>query len=300
MQRRAGLLDEAQSVGRIIASTLPSGAARFLARQRLAIASSLDRRGYVWASLLTGRPGFIAPVDERLLRLVTQPRGDDPLAGNLGARAELGLLVFDPATRQRMRFNGRGLLSPEGIFLRVDQVYGNCPKYIQKRRLEADGPPVAQGPTRVTTSLDALQQSAIELADTFFIASFHPQGGADASHRGGFPGFVRVEGPDRLRFDDYPGNGMFNTLGNLMAYSRAGLLFVDFVTGDLLQVTGSTDVRPDFGVTFRIDEVRSTPGGSPLRYAFVEYSPANPAVSHAAASGISSTEPDASGERSSR
>ena len=300
MQRRAGVLHEAQATGRIIKPDLPAGAARFLSRQRFAVASSLDPSGRVWASLLTGPAGFITAIDPQLLLLTAHPSDADPLVCTLAARPELGLLVLDPATRQRMRFNGRGLLSPEGVFLLVDQVYGNCPKYIQKRRLEADEPRVAQSPTRVTASLDVEQQAAIERADTFFIASFHPEGGADASHRGGFPGFVRVEGPDRLRFDDYPGNGMFNTLGNLVAYPRAGLLFMDFVTGDLVQATGSTDVRTDFGVTFRIEEVRSTPGGSPLRYEFVEYSPANPALSHVAASGISSTEPDASGERSTR
>ncbi len=300
MQRRAGVLDDAHAVGRIIASTLPSGAARFLARQRLAVAASLDAGGRVWASPLTGQPGFIQPVDERLLHLSTQPRGADPLAGNLAARAELGLLVLDPATRQRMRFNGRGLLSPEGVFLLVDQVYGNCPKYIQSRRFEADDPRGPLAPARVTASLDAAQRTALAHADTLFIASFHPEGGADASHRGGFPGFVRVLGPELLRFDDFPGNGMFNTLGNLVAYPRAGLLFVDFVTGDLLQATGHAGVGPDFAVTFHVDEVRATPGVSPLRYAFVEYSPANPPLSRGAAAGISSTEPEDSGGRNAR
>ncbi|HJS58242.1 MAG TPA: pyridoxamine 5'-phosphate oxidase family protein [Vicinamibacteria bacterium] len=300
MQRRAGVLQEAQATGRIINAQLPAGAERFLSRQRLAVTSSLEPSGRVWASLLTGHAGFIAAVDPRLLLLAVHPSDADPLAFTLAARPELGLLVLDPATRQRMRFNGRGLLSPEGVFLRVDQVYGNCPKYIQKRRLEGDDLRGAQGPTRVMASLDALQQAAIERADTLFIASFHPQGGADASHRGGLPGFVQVLAPDRLAFDDYPGNGMFNTLGNLAEYPQAGLLFVDFVTGDLLQATGRADVGPAFSVTFRIDEVRATPGGCPLRYEFVEYSPANPPLSHEVPAGISRRKPDAQSERSSR
>jgi len=300
MQRCAGLLDEAQRVGRGIATTLPRGATRFLARQRLAVAASLDADGRVWASLLCGPAGFIRRVDERLLHLATPPSGSDPLAANLCARPELGLLVLDPATRQRMRFNGRGLLSPEGVFLLVDQAYGNCPKYIQSRRFEADDAAGAPVPTQVTASLDARQQAALASADTLFIASFHPEGGADASHRGGFPGFLRVLGPNLIGFDDYPGNGMFNTLGNLREYPRAGLLFVDFATGDLLQATGRAEVGPGFSVTFRVDEVRATPAGSPLRYAFVAYSPANPPVSQEATGGISSTELDESSGRTTR
>jgi hypothetical protein len=219
-------------------------------------------------------------VDDELLRLSTQPLAGDPLADDLAARPELGLLVLDPRTRQRLRFNGRGLLSPDGIDLLVEQAYGNCPKYIQRRQLEVDDTAAGAAPAaRATDRLSARQRARIESADTFFIASFHPEGGPDASHRGGFPGFVRVLGPRRLAFDDYPGNGMFNTLGNLVVYPQAGLLFVDFATGDLLQLTGRARVGSDFAVVFEMDAVRETPRGSPLRWSFVEYSPSNPSLS---------------------
>jgi len=299
MQRRAGVLDEAQAVGRILARNLPNGAGRFLARQRLAVASSVEPSGRVWASLLTGPAGFIATVDPQLVRLAAQSMAGDPLADNLAARPELGLLVLDPLTRQRMRFNGRGLLSPDAIFLLVDQVYGNCPKYVQLRHPEADvAVPNAVGP-RVTATLDARQQAAIARADTFFIASFHSENGADASHRGGFPGFVHVDGAERLHFPDYPGNNMFNTLGNLTGNPQAGLLFVDFSTGDVLQLAGRAGIHPDFSVAFQVDEVRETPGGCPLRFTLVEYSPANPR-SQTELAGISSTQPDDPGERRAR
>ena len=38
---------------------------------------------------------------------------------------------------------------------------------------------------------------------------------------------------------------MFNTLGNLVEYPRAGLLFVDFATGDVLQLTGTARLEHD-------------------------------------------------------
>jgi predicted pyridoxine 5'-phosphate oxidase superfamily flavin-nucleotide-binding protein len=291
MQRRAGTRRAAETIGGGIGVELPRGADRFLARQRLAVAASLDADGRVWASLLAGPPGFVQPVDRRLLRLAARSVPGDPLPGNLEARPELGLLVLDPTTRQRMRFNGRGMLRPEGIFLLADQVYGNCPKYIQLRRPEADGEPAA-GPPRRSTTLDERQRFAIARADTFFVGSFHPGGGADASHRGGRPGFVRVLGDDRLAFDNYSGNGMFNTLGNLVAHPRAGLLFLDFETGDVLQVAGRARIEPDFATVVDIDEVREARGASPLRYRFVEMSPSNPPLSREGGAGISSAEPD--------
>lgn len=291
MQRRAGQGGQARGLERIIGRRLPEGAGRFLARQRFAVAASLEPSGRVWASLVTGAAGFIGVLDPQLLRLAATPAAADPLAADLAARPELGVLVLDPRTRQRMRFNGRGLLRDDGIYLLVEQAYGNCPKYIQRRPLEPDGGGRRAGRTRVSSSLDARQRAAVARADTLFIASVHPRAGADASHRGGFPGFVAVLGPDRLVFPDYPGNGMFNTLGNLLAHPQAGLLFLDFASGDVLQLTGRAEVLADFAVSFQVDEVRETPGMSPLRFGRVEYSPANPSLSQRAPGGISSSEP---------
>jgi len=275
MQRRAGVADEASAVGRIIGRAVTPAAARFLARQRLAVSASLDPEGRVWASLLAGPAGFLSAPDPAHLRVAGAPIPGDPLRPNLAARPELGLLVIDPQTRQRMRFNGLARMSSEGLVLELRQAYGNCPQYIQLREAEADGAVAPEAP-RVTSRLDARQRATIGNADTVFIASFHPEGGADASHRGGFPGFVRVLGDDRLVFPDYPGNNMFNTLGNLAGYSRAGLLLVDFATGDVLQITARARVEPGFEVRLDVEEVRETRAASPLRFRLLEYSPAIP------------------------
>jgi uncharacterized protein len=277
VQARAGVRDDAERVGRIIASEIPPAIRPFLRSQRMAVAASLDEQDRPWASLLTGPAGFIQAPDDHLLRLAATPAPGDPLAANLGARPELGLLVIDPRTRQRVRFNGRGLLSSDGLFLQTAEVYGNCQKYVQKRRLVGRSEDVP-GDVRRTTSLDARTRALVTGADTFFIASWHPAGGADASHRGGRPGFVRVLDDRTLEFPDYPGNNMFNSLGNLLGHPRAGLLFVGFEHGDLLQLTGRARIawEPETAVRVTIEEVRETSRGNPLRYELVEPSPANP------------------------
>ncbi len=276
VQRRAGVEDMAEMVGGGIGARISAGAQNFLVRQRLAVASSLDAQGRVWASPLTGKPGFIAAADPQLIRAQVRPTEGDPIWSNIAHRPEIGLLVIDPTTRQRMRFNGRGLASPDGLFVMAQQVYGNCPKYIQKRRLRTTGDVPKPGETKVSTALTDGQRAWIEDADTFFIATFHPEGGADASHRGGLPGFVTVESPNELSFPDYPGNAMFNTLGNLSGYPQAGLLLVNFESGDVLQLTGRARLDEDLTVHLTIEEVRETSHASALRYDLVEYSPSNP------------------------
>src|SRR5262249_38226074 len=93
--------------------------------------------------------------------------------------------------------------------------------------------------------LDRSAAQTISSADTFFIASAarvdEPTGGVDVSHRGGPPGFVHLEG-DTLTIPDYRGNRYFNTLGNLVSNPRAALLFVEFETGDLLHLRGTTEI----------------------------------------------------------
>jgi predicted pyridoxine 5'-phosphate oxidase superfamily flavin-nucleotide-binding protein len=286
MQRRAGVVEDARRVAAIIASGLPAEAAPFLARQRLAVAATLEPGGRVWASLLTGPPGFLAPIGEDLLRIDARRIPGDPLLENLAARPELGLLAIDPARRQRMRLGGRGMVSPDGVFLLVDRAYPNCSRFIQRRRLVGEvSSDVA--PTRIGGALTAAQQEWIGSADTLFVASAHPgapdapdapDGGADASHRGGFPGFVRVLDERRLVFADYPGNAMFNTLGNLRMHPWVGLLFVDFAGGGVLQLSGRARIADDRAVEVTIEEVRQTEAACPLRFDFVDYSPANPAL----------------------
>jgi hypothetical protein len=287
VQRRAGVREEAERVGRIVSPTLTGAAARLMTGHRLAVAASLDEDARVWASLLTGPPGFLRPVDERLMLIAIHPRPSDPLARNLAARAELGLLAIDLETRRRLRFNGRAFLDPErGIFLAVDQVYGNCQKYIQARRLDLDGAALDSAPPERSPALNGRQRALVAAADTLFIASFHPEGGPDASHRGGAPGFVNLLDERTLAFADYPGNNMFNTLGNLAAQPRAGLLFLDFETGATLQLTGRArlDRNPgtvaafrgaqDVVVVFEVEEAIETRGAG-VRGRLVEYSPAN-------------------------
>jgi predicted pyridoxine 5'-phosphate oxidase superfamily flavin-nucleotide-binding protein len=70
-------------------------------------------------------------------------------------------------------------------------------------------------------------QAFIESAMFFFLATADAEGRPDCSFKGGAPGFVRVIAPDEIAFPDYDGNGMFKSLGNILANQAVGLLFID-------------------------------------------------------------------------
>ncbi len=292
VQDRAGVRAMADAVGHSIHPTIPAAARDFLRGQPFAVVGSVAADDRVWTSLLIGAPGFMRAVDERTVFLAASPAPGDPLGGNLRANPEVGLLAIEPATRRRMRLNGTAMVRPDGVLeVSTRQVYANCPKYIQARAVVAavDAPMGSPRPAGLThgVALTAGQQTWIAGADTFFIASAHPQSGADASHRGGTPGFVRVVGPQRLVFPDYAGNSMFNTLGNIAASPRAGLLFLDFVGGRTLQVVGRARVIWDERraaevagaerlVEVDVEETLERADGNPLHWRFIDYSRFNP------------------------
>lgn len=288
VQQRAGVAAEARGLGRGISTVIPPGAEPFLEAQRIAILAGVDDAGHVWVSLVTGHPGFITAPDARTLRLAARLPDGDPLAEGLAVDRPLGVLVLDPERRRRIRINGRSAGShPGAIEIRIAEVFGNCPKYIQARAPEGAAAPSRPGAARRGTAVTVSQRTAIERADTFFIGSRHRTAGADASHRGGQPGFVRVRDDGRLRFPDYAGNNMFQTLGNIERDPRVGLLFVDFDTGTTIQLTGRARIlweRADFAdlpgaeraVEVEPDEVVEIPGDGPLGWRLLEYSPFNP------------------------
>lgn len=128
------------------------------------------------------------------------------------------------------------------------QSFGNCPQYIQNRTHKFTRDPSSPAPQQPLHSqqLTERAKAIIEAADTFFVASYvdlQDDGRqVDVSHRGGKPGFVRVGDDGLLTVPDFAGNLFFNTLGNFLLNPRAGLLFVDFSTGDMLQMTGRAEV----------------------------------------------------------
>ncbi|MEU3460380.1 pyridoxamine 5'-phosphate oxidase family protein [Streptomyces sp. NPDC006733] len=279
-QERAGETARAEHLGRSLRDTIPAVAAGFLEQRQLLVLGAADSAGRMWATALAGEPGFLAVPDTQTMTVAAAPHPDDPLHDTLrGPAVPMGTIALEPATRRRMRVNGIAQAHDRGFTLRAEQVFANCPKYIQKRHPLAAAPATSQPPpARRGTALTMLQRLTIGAADTFFLATADDQGRPDASHRGGNPGFVDSLSPTVLRWREYPGNGAYMTLGNLEQNPRAGLLFPDWDTGTLLLLTGRavTDWT-DRSVTFALAAVVELPDALSLRWSEPQYSPANPA-----------------------
>ncbi|WP_246541923.1 pyridoxamine 5'-phosphate oxidase family protein [Collimonas antrihumi] len=306
VQQRVGVLEKMAARSHVIRSFMPDQHREFFQQLPFLIVGSIDRQQQPWASIVIGAPGFVTSPDPEHLEIRTQVLPADPLQLNLADNATVGLLGIEPHTRRRNRMNGKvEKLNPAGWTVKVDQSFGNCPKYIQARQpgfienANAAAPVVPA--TYRAQQLDTAMQALIAAADTFFIATAYlgksadesatasgvaeRQQGVDVSHRGGKPGFVRIDDARTLTVPDFVGNFFFNTIGNLVEHPRAGLLFIDFVSGDLLYLAVTAELIWDGAevaafkgaerlLRFHVEQAIRVEASLPLRWSEAELSPA--------------------------
>ncbi|WP_345815944.1 pyridoxamine 5'-phosphate oxidase family protein [Paraburkholderia sp. PREW-6R] len=294
VQRRAGVAEEADTMGRRgIRRYMPEQHRKFFSEQPFMVFGGVDASGQPWATVRVGEPGFVSSPDANTLRIDGGALPGDPLAGSWHEGAWIGGLGLQPHTRRRNRVNGVvSSVNGRAITLNVLQSFGNCAKYIQGRQPQfiARDAAAIHGKVEHATELSETDRALLARADTFFIASANLADdarlarGVDVSHRGGMPGFVRVDNATTLTTPDFGGNRFFNTLGNLTHAPRAGLLFVDFDSGDLLYIAALAEIiweGPELAefalaerlVRFHITDVRRSQRVLPFRWSAVEYAP---------------------------
>ncbi|GJE18018.1 pyridoxamine 5'-phosphate oxidase family protein [Methylobacterium marchantiae] len=274
IQDHAGSAGRMAEIGpRVIRDRMIDQHRDFYGHLPFVVLGAVDPAGDVWATLRTGAPGFLDAPDPFHLRVRSIAEPGDPAEVGLANGASVGLLGIDLATRRRNRLNGtvrRG--EGDGFEIRARQSFGNCPQYIQVRRVD-----IGRDPSRSETStaaapeighrLDDRARALVSGADTFFVATYvdgrdgerqDDERQVDVSHRGGPEGFVRIGEDGVLTIPDYSGNRFFNTLGNIRINPRAGLVFLDFATGEMLQMTGHAEVILD------APEIATLPGAERL------------------------------------
>jgi uncharacterized protein len=249
IQQRLGMRERIEDGGRrLIRDFLPDEHRDFYARLPFLVLGTVDAEGWPAASIVSGKPGFVTSPHPKALRFSIDFSAAMPAVQALASGADVGILGIDLATRRRNRLNGVvSAIREDAIEVAVVQAYGNCPKYISLREWR-EAPPT---PAYLASESDALgiaEQAILTAADTFFIASAfgsareNQSHGVDASHRGGAPGFVRVDDARTLTVPDFIGNFAFNTLGNLLLEPRCGLLFLDFATGTTIEIAAEVEI----------------------------------------------------------
>ncbi len=253
LQEKAGVAARMKDVGaRVLRDHLIDQHRQFYPQLPFIVLGTVDADGDAWATLRANYPGFLGSPDVHTLSVNLAREPGDPADRGMENGDAIGMLGIELQTRRRNRLNGTIARKAADRFdVTVGQSYGNCPQYIQLRDFGFSREPnisSAVSPV-VSEALDARAAALISKSDTFFVASYADRDDGerqvDVSHRGGKPGFVRIGEDGVLTIPDFAGNLFFNTLGNILVNGRAGLVFVDFDSGDLLQLSGDAEVVQD-------------------------------------------------------
>lgn len=248
VQELAGVRRMAERMAGSAYSSLPVPAQSYLQASSFAAMTWLDSKGLPWITPLSGEPGFLQAMDQSTIAIDLQSSAAPLLRGQDFGETPAALVVMDFGARLRVRVNGHASSKGDDLLFYVDEVYGNCPKYIHRRHPLDDSSlsfeeELESLKLRQVVEQSFLDEKAIALvsvADTFFIGTYASAGGADASHRGGEPGFVKADAAT-LRWKDFPGNNMFNTFGNVHSNKDTALLFLDFETREGVALTGTVE-----------------------------------------------------------
>jgi predicted pyridoxine 5'-phosphate oxidase superfamily flavin-nucleotide-binding protein len=243
VQKRAGVEAEAARLsGMLEPVDLVGGIVPFLGDQTFGALTAHDANGSLWVSPLIGPPGFLHVASPTVLEVFTRLPEGDPLR-ELPVDQPIGMVVIEFAASRRVRVNGRLVHTGDRLVVSVEQAFGNCRQYIQQRVLEIESTDdLHVTVARQAATLNEGDIALIRRSDTLILGTTNPGRGSDATHRGGPPGFVRVDGTD-LWWPDYAGNNLFNSFGNLEVDPQAALLFPDFDSGATLQLSGSARVE---------------------------------------------------------
>ena len=109
-------------------------------------------------------------------------------------------------------------------------------------------------------SIDAHSRKFIEMSPFCVLATSGSDGSVDASPRGGNPGFVHVEGPNRLLMPDRAGNNRIDSWRNIV--EGTGLLqLIFFVPGidETLRVSGKGNLSTDGKLLSAMEEFGKLP-----------------------------------------
>lgn len=278
---------------------------------------AVDEQGRPWTTIWGGKHGFAGPVGESVIGINSTVDGEyDPvLEALLGDTSEdkvveykkkgpiMAGLSINLEIRKRVKLYGsmkvgrvdwKGSSPRAQLLMDIEGSIMNCPKYLNEKYIV----PATPTPKLLSNSLQLPPEAVtlVEKADLFFISSSHGTEDMDTNHRGGPTGFVRILSNDAtgavIVYPEYSGNRLYQTLGNLQETPLAGLVFPDFDTGDVLYMTGKTNIlvgedassilpRCKLAVQITVTSARFVEKGLPFRGIAGEPSPYNPPVRYA-------------------
>jgi len=301
-------------------STVLTPQASFMLQKGSLLAlGTLDNHERPWVTLFGGSPGFSEPLGGGFVgtRTLVDSENDPVVQALVGDAKDgemsqpkdggkmLAGLAIDLMTRKRVKIGGRMVAgtvkevnvefedgaepqkqSQIQLVTKIEESLGNCPKYLNQYEIRpalVKAELVSSG-----SSLSDEGKTLTQRADMFFLSTSTPID-MDVNHRGGAGGFVRVISSTCIAYPEFSGNRLYQSLGNLQINPKIGITFPDYGTGDVLYITGTTEILvgaeaekllpgSNLAVKIEISEARYVKQGLSFRGVPKIPSPYNPRV----------------------
>jgi len=242
IQEQMEVRDKSDSRSSMIYQEMPVVAAQFLESLNFAVLTFSNSKQELFSSVLSDFNSFITILNSKEIVMNLEKSSFIPSDILEEKNLNIGILGLEFENRMRIRVNGKGKIKDNKLHLIIDNVYSNCPKYINDRKIIGKVDFFNNSIIHKYAILEKACKKIIEYSDTFFIASSYENKGADISHKGGKKGFLKILNPTELKFNDFPGNNMYNTLGNIHINPNISILIVDFVNNDILHINGQAKI----------------------------------------------------------
>lgn len=241
IQEQMGVRDKAESLNSMFYKELPVVASQFLESLNFCVIT-FSSENEIFSSVVADIKPFIEILNTKEILIDLEKSSFIPKNILETKDLNIGLIGLEFENRMRIRVNGKGTIENYKLHLHIDVAYSNCPRFISDRKIIGRVDFSNDSKIEKYFTLEKACKKIIENADTFFLGTSHKNGDADISHKGGKKGFLKVLSSTELEFDDFPGNNMFNTLGNIHTNPNVSIVLIDFFNNNVLHINGKTKI----------------------------------------------------------
>ena len=213
----------------------------FVSGSDLILLAVLDRDGMLRFTVLSGKPPLVASItakDGVHFRFLLDPINDESSTGFYGG------LAISMANARRVRINGQLIRNKTGTELAPKETFTLCKKYIAPTIALGDQHhlgPVSRDQISIN---DPWLNNVVTKSETAFLASISPDERPDVAHRGGPPGYLNLDpAKQSLSWQEFVGDGIFKSAGNIRATGKLTLLIPDFESGNGIEITGQGEYQ---------------------------------------------------------
>jgi hypothetical protein len=245
IQEIMGVRENSDALSSMIRNTIPRVASDFLEKLNFSAIVISTSKDDLFSTTVYNTKQFITIININTICINLEKHSFMPDYFFEKKELNIGMIGLDFNQTMRIRINGKGIIKDNELYININEIYSNCPKYIKKRVLNKELKTVKKQTFIETNELNNDITKVINNIDTFFLSSSNNEKGLDISHKGGEKGFLKILSNTQLEFLDMPGNNLYNSLGNIYTNPYINIFFIDFENNNTYNIVAKAKINEE-------------------------------------------------------